>query len=55
MDVLPKTLNLINYKKVISYAGSEMSGQEFRSEIIKAICRMNVSSDIVIPLAIMFK
>lgn len=53
-DVLPLILQILEEEKYISYKGNEVSGAEYKSLIIKAICSQSWELGILTSLAQMF-
>nr|XP_022920063.1 Fanconi anemia group I protein-like [Onthophagus taurus] len=52
--LLPKLLSVIVKKELIENQGEEMSGLEYKTQVIKALIFMEWSANIIIPLTIMF-
>ena len=53
-ELLPKILSVVVEKKELDYAGTEVSGVEFKHRIIQAICSAKWNPKIVTPMAAMF-
>jgi len=46
---------MVSEIKIILTEGLEMSGSEYKEMIITDICRHKVKSNIIVPLALMFR
>ncbi|CAH0394573.1 unnamed protein product [Bemisia tabaci] len=53
-ELLPKILNVLNEKRIVVYDGIEMSGAEYKGQIINTICTSRLDHSIITPLTSMF-
>lgn len=53
-DLLPKILTLLSKKEEIDHYGSDISGENYKKQIIVALCQAKWHSDILSSLASMF-
>lgn len=52
---MPQILKMISEVKVVRTEGLEMTGIEYKEMIITDICRFKVQTNIIVPLALMFR
>jgi len=53
--LIPQILKIVSEIKTISTEGLEMSGADYKEMIISDICRFKAQSNIIVPLALMFR
>ncbi|XP_050532964.1 Fanconi anemia group I protein-like isoform X2 [Daktulosphaira vitifoliae] len=54
-EIMPQILKIISEEKSLKIESLELSGADYKEMIIKDICHFKVESDIIVPLALMFR
>ncbi|KAK9718765.1 FANCI helical domain 2 [Popillia japonica] len=53
-ELLPEVLNIIKEKECVECNLNEMSGLEYKAQYVNSLCMLDWSSNIIIPLTMMF-
>jgi FANCI solenoid 1 len=53
--MLPQLLLLLKEKPVVNHCGHDMSGADYRSQVVKSLCNTDWKSDSITMIAAMFR